>query len=42
MIFYTNANIVIHTASLIDIEKCELNKRDAWEINVAAAKKITE
>jgi len=42
IIFYINPDIVIHTASLIDIEKCESHKDDAWEINVLATKNIVQ
>ncbi len=42
ILFYTNPDIVIHTASMIDIEKCEKEKKDAWEINVLATKNIVQ
>ena len=39
---YTNPDIVVHTAAMINIEKCEKNKNDAWEINVNATKNIVQ
>lgn len=40
IISFTNPDVVVHTASKINIEECEEDKEAAWEINVTATKNI--
>ena len=35
-------DVVVHAATLTDVDKCELNKELAWKINVEATKNIAE
>ncbi|MCW4047193.1 MAG: dTDP-4-dehydrorhamnose reductase [Candidatus Bathyarchaeota archaeon] len=35
-------DVVVHAAALTDVDKCELNKKLAWKINVEATKNIVE
>jgi len=35
-------DVIVHAATLTDVDKCELNKELAWKINVKATKNIVE
>jgi dTDP-4-dehydrorhamnose reductase len=37
-----NPDVVVHAASMTDVDKCELDKELAWKINVEGAKNIAE
>lgn len=37
-----NPEVVVHAAALTDVDKCELNRKLAWRINVEGARNIAE
>lgn len=37
-----NPDVVVHAATLTDVDKCEVNKEFAWKINVEGTKNIVE
>ncbi len=39
---FAKPDVVVHAASLTDVDKCELNRELAWKINVEGAKNIAK
>ncbi len=35
-------DVVVHAATLTDVDKCELNRELAWKVNVEGTKNIVE